>query len=75
MIAACNSFLRMLALAPLLCLMGLAANSNAADFEWQKATPESQGMSQAKLDALRDRIASTTKALLVVRSERVVYEW
>jgi len=47
----------------------------AADFEWKSATPESQGMSQAKLDALRDRIAKTTKALFVVRNDRVVYEW
>src|SRR3954454_5632519 len=59
----------------LLCFSGLIARSDAADFEWQTATPESQGMSQVKLDALRDAIAGTTKALLVVRNDRVVYEW
>jgi CubicO group peptidase (beta-lactamase class C family) len=53
----------------------VAARVPAADFEWQTATPESQGMSQAKLDELRDGIQSTTKALLVVRNDRIIYEW
>jgi CubicO group peptidase (beta-lactamase class C family) len=53
----------------------VAGQLRAADFEWQSATPESQGMSRAKLDALRDAIAATTKALYVVRNDRVVYEW
>src|SRR5690348_3887520 len=37
----------------------VVGHSPAAEFEWQTATPESQGMSQAKLDALRDGIAKT----------------
>lgn len=45
-------------------------------FEWQTATPESQGMSTAKLDALKDSLAAKqTKTFLVVRNDRVVYEW
>jgi CubicO group peptidase (beta-lactamase class C family) len=45
-------------------------------FEWQEATPESQGMSSKKLDLLRDRLAfQNTKALLVLRNDRIVYEW
>jgi CubicO group peptidase (beta-lactamase class C family) len=56
-------------------IAAFAAYLPAADFEWKTATPESQGMSQTKLDALRDGIAKTTKALFVVRNDRVVYEW
>src|SRR5262245_5659309 len=45
-------------------------------FEWQMATPESQGMSSEKLDGLKTRLASKkTKAFLVVRNDRIVYEW
>jgi CubicO group peptidase (beta-lactamase class C family) len=56
-------------------VLGIGVCSLAAEFEWQTATPDSQGMSQAKLDDLRNAIAKTTKALLVVRNDRVVYEW
>jgi CubicO group peptidase (beta-lactamase class C family) len=73
--AACKLPWRILNFASLLCFSALIASADAADFEWQVATPQSQGMSQAKLDALRDRIASTTKALLVVRNDHIVYEW
>jgi CubicO group peptidase (beta-lactamase class C family) len=45
-------------------------------FAWQTATPESQGMSSVALDILKDRLAAAnTKALLVIRHDRVVYEW
>jgi len=45
-------------------------------WEWQTATPESQGMSSQKLDALKDSLAARkTKAFLVVRNDRIVYEW
>jgi CubicO group peptidase (beta-lactamase class C family) len=45
-------------------------------FGWQTATPESQGMSSQKLDALRDGLATrNTKALLIIRNDRIVYEW
>ena len=45
-------------------------------FVWQTATPESQGMSKAKLDALKDVLAARkTKAFLVIRNDRIVYEW
>jgi len=48
----------------------------AATFEWRTATPESQGMSKEKLDALKDVLAARkTKAFLVVRNDRIVYEW
>jgi CubicO group peptidase (beta-lactamase class C family) len=45
-------------------------------FEWQRATPESQGLSREKLDALKDELARRkTHAFLVVRNDKVVYEW
>lgn len=48
----------------------------AVSFEWQAASPESQGMSGAKLDALKDVLAKRrTRAFLVIRNDRIVYEW
>jgi CubicO group peptidase (beta-lactamase class C family) len=38
-------------------------------------SPESQGMSTARLDALKEGLAAKTKALLVIRNDRLVYEW
>jgi CubicO group peptidase (beta-lactamase class C family) len=44
-------------------------------FEWQVATPESQGLSPAKLEGLWDDLkARQTKALVVVRNDRLVFE-
>jgi CubicO group peptidase (beta-lactamase class C family) len=44
--------------------------------DWKTATPESQGLSTAKLDALRDGLAArNTASLLVVRNDRIVCEW
>jgi CubicO group peptidase (beta-lactamase class C family) len=45
-------------------------------FQWQTAKPESQGMSSARLDALKERmIAHKTDGLLVARNDRIVLEW
>lgn len=45
-------------------------------FEWQVVSPESQGMSAQGLDVLQKGLAERgTKALLVVRNDRIVYEW
>ncbi len=44
--------------------------------EWTSATPESQGMAKEKLDALKDELAKRkTHAFLVVRNDKIVYEW
>src|SRR5687768_11735344 len=57
-------------------LLRTAAPAWAQPFEWQAATPDSQGMSSEKLDQLKDSLASRkTKAFLVIRNDRVVYEW
>ena len=58
-----------------LAVLAVVSVSAQQPFEWQTATPESQGMSAAALDALQDRLAKTSKALLVVRNDRVVREW
>jgi CubicO group peptidase (beta-lactamase class C family) len=45
-------------------------------FEWQSATPESQGLSKEKLDALTDELARRkTRAFLVIPNDRIVCEW
>jgi CubicO group peptidase (beta-lactamase class C family) len=63
--------------------MGPTAEARAAagalsiqtEFEWQAATPESQGLVPAKLEALwGDLQARQTKALVVVRNDRLVFE-
>src|SRR5262245_12138700 len=47
-----------------------------AQFEWRIDTPESQGMSKAKLEALKDILAARqTKAFLVIRNDKIVFEW
>ncbi|MBN2316074.1 MAG: serine hydrolase, partial [Sedimentisphaerales bacterium] len=46
------------------------------NFEWEKATPESQGMSSQKLDAARDVLAQKqSKTFLVIKNDKIVYEW
>lgn len=58
------------------------ANAAAADagpagrFQWQRAGPQSQQMDAAKLEAMKDSLVRRgTKALLVIRNDRIVYEW
>src|SRR5215467_165308 len=48
----------------------------AANWEWPNATPESQGMSSARLEAIQQRLAAKkTRAFLVVRNDHIVFEW
>ncbi len=45
-------------------------------FLWQAASPESEGMSSSCLDVLRDILAARgSKTFLVIRHDRIVYEW
>jgi len=45
-------------------------------FRWQTGTPESQGMSRAKLEAIKDRLLKNkTDCFLVARNDKIVYEW
>ena len=61
---------------PLLALILLVAPAPAGDPPWPTATPESKGFDKAKLDAARDVLAArNTKNFLVIRQDRIVYEW
>src|SRR5438874_1006582 len=64
-------------LIPLAFLVALAAAAPAAEpFAWQPATPDSQGLSREKLDALKDTLAAhATASVVIVRNDKVVYEW
>lgn len=56
----------------------IQARSSAApqSFDWQTSPPAAQGMSSQALDALKNRlVAANTKSLLVIRGDRIVYEW
>jgi CubicO group peptidase (beta-lactamase class C family) len=64
------------AVAAVVAVLCLSRPASGRPFEWRPATPESQGMSKERLDALKDELARRkTRAFLVVRNDRVVYEW
>jgi CubicO group peptidase (beta-lactamase class C family) len=65
-----------LAVPSVVAALGLGRPASAQPFAWRSATPASQGMSQEKLDALKDELARRkTRAFLVIRNDKVVYEW
>jgi CubicO group peptidase (beta-lactamase class C family) len=65
-----------LSLAAVLVCLGTAAPVGGQSFDWQVATPESQGFAREKLDELaRVLAAKKTRAFLVIRNDRIVYEW
>jgi len=58
-----------------LCI-SLAAYCSAAQFEWRLDQPENQGASAEKLNELTESLAArNTKALLVVKNNRIICEW
>ncbi len=53
-----------------------SAGAAAASFDWESATPESQGLSKAKLLALQEALEGRgTRGFLVIRNDRIVFEW
>jgi CubicO group peptidase (beta-lactamase class C family) len=65
-----------LAAMPIVAVLGLGRPALGMPFEWQSATPEAEGMSQERLDGLKDVLAKRkTRAFLVIRNDKVVYEW
>jgi len=63
-----------------ICLVGtlfaLTLPARADQFQWTTATPESQGMSSQKLEAMRASLAARkTTGLLVLRNDKIVCEW
>ncbi|MHC4118495.1 MAG: serine hydrolase domain-containing protein [Planctomycetota bacterium] len=56
--------------------LNIAASCPAAQFEWKIDRPETHGFSGEKLDGLTGSLAAkNTKALLIVRHDRIVCEW
>ena len=68
-------FLRTLALAAAFSLVGEVLAAEPA-FDWQAAEPVAEGFSAERLWALQAELADRrTKALLVIRNDRIVCEW
>lgn len=45
-------------------------------FQWEYASPESQGMSSQKLDEMKSILAEKgTKKLMIIKNDKVIYEW
>lgn len=60
----------------LLCQQTYIVAQHATDFQWKYASPESQGMSYMKLDSMSGILAERgTKKLLVVKNDKIVFEW
>lgn len=52
------------------------ATGGQENFEWQKAAPETQGMSAQALDAATEALSRKgTKTFLVIRNDKIVHEW
>jgi CubicO group peptidase (beta-lactamase class C family) len=66
----------LVAIAAWLLAAGTTVGAEPQTFQWASASPASQGMSQERLDALKERmVRHKTAALLVVRNDKNVYEW
>lgn len=56
--------------------VGTEVRVEAPAFDWSAATPESEGFSTSKLDAFRDDLAARqTCWFLLLRDDRIIYEW
>jgi CubicO group peptidase (beta-lactamase class C family) len=52
------------------------AQTNCLAWNWTTASPESQGMSSARLKAMTEALAARkTSALLVIRNDKIICEW
>ena len=52
------------------------AFDSSTTFQWEYATPESQGMSAQKLDSLKTDLAGRgTKKLLIIKNDKIIFEW
>jgi CubicO group peptidase (beta-lactamase class C family) len=66
-----------LALALAIWVLGSGGWARAAEgFQWQTASPKSQGLDAKRLQAWQDDLAARrTASLLVIRRDRIVWEW
>lgn len=54
----------------------VASPNATAEFAWQNAAPESQGVSPTILASIQQRLAAKkTRAFLVIRHDRIIHEW
>ena len=59
-----------------LLVIGLVVVHLQAEVPWETVSPESLGVSRARLDAMRAELAERgTKTLVVVRHGKIIYEW
>src|ERR1700694_4224668 len=71
-----NDFISMKTFSVLGLFIAAATVLSGAEPVWPHDTPEHHGMSTAALDAWRDRLAAQkTNAVLVMRHDKIVYEW
>jgi CubicO group peptidase (beta-lactamase class C family) len=76
MIALPRTLFRLLAALSLSSAALTALRAESADDLWKSSTPESQGFSPAKLEAVRAGLAARkTEAFLVIRNDAIVCEW
>ena len=53
-----------------------AISKNQPSFQWESATPESQGVLSANLDTMKEVLAAkSTKKLLILKNDKIIYEW
>jgi CubicO group peptidase (beta-lactamase class C family) len=65
------AFLSLLLLSP-----GVLAADAPAPFDWREATPAESGFSAERIESLRASLAAKgTRALLIIRHDRIVCEW
>lgn len=57
-------------------LITSAVSSRAKDFEWLPESPEKCGLDSVKLESMTKELAARgTKAVLIVRRDRIAWEW
>jgi CubicO group peptidase (beta-lactamase class C family) len=61
---------------PFVFISAVCSVALADEFQWETGTPESQGMSSAKLAQLTEELRERgTKGFLVIRNDTIVHEW
>jgi CubicO group peptidase (beta-lactamase class C family) len=60
----------------LLALFFFSVHAGAQSFEWKDASPEEEGFSTQKINAMRDTLAShKTTSILVIKNDKIILEW
>jgi CubicO group peptidase (beta-lactamase class C family) len=57
-------------------LLSFVLRAQGQSFEWTTASPETEGFSSQKLQAMRDTLAAhKTTSILVIRNDKIILEW